>query len=118
MRLTQPNGATPLRLGSIWPLQAKAEPSPVDVRTLYDRHGGQCFTLALHLLAHDYRAAEDVVHEVFVERWRAAETEMARRGSVHTWFLQTTRRACLDRIRQRTGATPEQYEWTLPEASA
>lgn len=117
MRLTQLDGTVPLRREYVRPLQADVEPFPVDVQTLYDRHGAQCFTLALHLLAHDRRAAEDVVHDVFVVAWRAEGANLERRGSVHTWFMQTTRRICLDHIRRRTRTAPEAHGWTPSEVS-
>ena len=117
MRLTQLDGTVPLPREYVRPRQEDVEPSLVDVQTLYDRHGAQCFTLALHLLAHDHRVAEDVVHDVFVAAWRAERADLERRGSDLSWFLQTTRRACLDHIRRRTRTEPEAHGWTPSEVS-
>jgi RNA polymerase sigma-70 factor (ECF subfamily) len=88
------------------------------VRTLYDQHAAQCFTLALHLLAHDCGAAEDVVHHVFMAAWRSDGAALEGRRSVHAWFLQMTRNACLDRIRRRTVTvtSAEPHPWTRSEA--
>jgi DNA-directed RNA polymerase specialized sigma24 family protein len=116
MRLTQFEDAVPRR-DHDRPLRSQAQSTPADMTTLYDRHGAQCFTLALQLLAQDQSAAEDVVHGVFVQAWRSINSITAERGSLHTWFLQTTRSACLDRIRRRTKTPHGAREWMPPGAT-
>jgi RNA polymerase sigma-70 factor (ECF subfamily) len=65
---------------------------------LYDRHAGALMAIGLHMLR-DEAAAEDAVHDVFMEAWKKVETFDAARGSVRGWLLLRMRSRCLDRVR-------------------
>ena len=68
--------------------------------TLYDRH-------ASWMLAHAYtvlgnrRDAEDLIHDVFLEVWRKAESYEPSRAGVRTWLRVKVRSRALDRLRKR-----------------
>lgn len=72
------------------------------VGALYDAHGRAAYTLALHLLG-DRMAAEDVVQDVFVNLWRAADQFDQRRGTQRTWLLASVHHRCVDRLRGASG---------------
>ena len=72
------------------------------VGVLYDEYGRAAYSLALRLLG-DRMAAEDVVHDVFVSIWRAADQFDSRRGTVRTWILAAIRHRCVDRFRGLAG---------------
>lgn len=65
---------------------------------LYDRHAGGMLGLARRLLA-DESAAEDLVHDVFLEAWQRAESFDPARGSVRGWLMLRVRSRGLDRLR-------------------
>ena len=65
---------------------------------LYDRYGGLMLGVALRILP-TREAAEDIVHDVFLEAWRSAESYDPARGSVRSWLLIRLRSRCLDRRR-------------------
>lgn len=67
---------------------------------LYDRHAGKLMAIGRRLLR-DERAAEDVVHDVFLAAWRDAARFDPSRGSVRTWLCVRMRSRCLDRLRKR-----------------
>jgi RNA polymerase sigma-70 factor (ECF subfamily) len=76
---------------------------------LYGRYAATMLATARRILG-DPRAAEDVVHDVFLEAWRQAFTYDPARGSVRTWLLVRLRSRALDRCRaavlRRTVAEP------------
>jgi RNA polymerase sigma-70 factor (ECF subfamily) len=65
---------------------------------LYDRHTPQMLALALMILR-GRPAAEDVVHEVFLEAWERAATYDSTRGAVLPWLLVRVRSRSLDFLR-------------------
>jgi len=65
---------------------------------LYDRFDSLLMAVALRLL-HNRAMAEDLVHDVFLEAWRAAGTYDRGRGTVKTWLLVRLRSRALDRLR-------------------
>ena len=65
---------------------------------LYDRHASAMFGIAVRILA-DAGDAEDLVHDVFVEAWRKAETWSAKRGNVRSWLMIRVRSRAIDRTR-------------------
>ncbi len=65
---------------------------------LYDRYGSLMIGVALKILP-TREAAEDIVHDVFLEAWRSAESYDAARGSVRNWLLIRLRSRSLDRRR-------------------
>jgi RNA polymerase sigma-70 factor, ECF subfamily len=65
---------------------------------LYDRYGALMIGVALKILP-TRESAEDIVHDVFLEAWRSAESYDAARGTVRNWLLIRLRSRCLDRRR-------------------
>jgi len=63
--------------------------------TLYDRHAPLMLALSRRILV-GKSAAEDIVHDVFVEAWRRAADYDAARGSVKAWLLLRTRSRAID----------------------
>lgn len=84
-------------------LQAVADGDTVAIGSLCDLHGAQCFSLALRLLEEDHKAAEDIVHQVFVRLRRPVGGTGAGSLSVGEWLLDITRSVCLDLMRARDG---------------
>ena len=91
-----------------------AEPAAVlDVREAYAAHGAELYRFALRQLG-DGGAAQDVVQEVFVRAWRAAETYDPRLASLRTWLFAIARNAVVDEAR-RSAARP--WQGTLTDGS-
>ena len=67
---------------------------------LYDQHAGTMYAVAVRIL-NDAGAAEDLVHDVFIEAWRAAASFDHHRGSVRAWLVMRLRSRALDRLRSR-----------------
>jgi RNA polymerase sigma-70 factor (ECF subfamily) len=80
-------------------LLAEAASGSVDsLAALYDRYAPLLLGVARRLLS-DPAAAEDLVHDVFLEAWRNADSYAQQRGSVRTWLLVRLRSRALDRLR-------------------
>lgn len=75
---------------------ARGEQSAVEA--LYDRHAGLMMGVAVRMLS-NRSAAEDLVHDVFLEAWRAANSFDRDRGTVKTWLMVRLRSRALDRLR-------------------
>lgn len=67
---------------------------------LYGRHAQTLLAVA-HGFLRDRQESEDLVHDVFLEAWRACADYCAARGSVRSWLLLRTRSRALDRLRSR-----------------
>jgi RNA polymerase sigma-70 factor (ECF subfamily) len=65
---------------------------------LYDRHAPLMASVAQRILG-DRELAEDLVHDVFMEAWRAAANYDPARGTVRTWLMVRLRSRALDRKR-------------------
>ncbi len=65
---------------------------------LYDRHGQLLLNLACTMLR-GRAAAEDLVHDVFLEIWRKAHSYDPARASVQAWLVMRLRSRALDRLR-------------------
>jgi RNA polymerase sigma-70 factor, ECF subfamily len=85
------------------------------LEALYNLHAPVLLALAVRMLR-DRGAAEDLVHDVFLEAWHHARDFDPARGSVRTWLLMRARSRALDRQRrhmrsaqrlERFGATQE-----------
>jgi RNA polymerase sigma-70 factor (ECF subfamily) len=63
---------------------------------LYDRHCRLLLALGLRVLG-DRTAAEDVLHDVFLEAWHQARTFDPGRGSARAWLVTRMRSRALDR---------------------
>ncbi len=64
---------------------------------LYDLHAPLLFGLAKRMLG-SAAAAEDLLHDVFLEVWQHAAEYAPDRGSVRAWLLVRTRSRALDRL--------------------
>lgn len=73
---------------------------PAALEILYDRHASGLLGLALKMLQ-DRGEAEDLVHDVFVEAWRNAESFDPERGALSAWLTVRLRSRAIDRIRRR-----------------
>lgn len=62
---------------------------------LYARHSSILLGLAVWIVK-DRREAEDLLHDVFLEAWRAARTFDPKRGRVRTWLAIRMRSRALD----------------------
>ncbi len=62
---------------------------------LYQRHASVLLGLAVRIVR-DRREAEDLLHDVFLEAWRAAKTFDPKRGRVRTWLAIRMRSRALD----------------------
>lgn len=62
---------------------------------LYDRYSPALLAVGLRIVG-DRPAAEDLVHDVFLEAWRKAREFDAGRGTVRTWLLVRMRSRSLD----------------------
>src|SRR5512139_2325625 len=62
---------------------------------LYARHSGLLLGLAMRIVR-ERREAEDLLHDVFLEAWRAARTFDPKRGRVRTWLAIRMRSRALD----------------------
>lgn len=62
---------------------------------LYARHCSILLGLAVRIVK-DRREAEDLLHDVFLEAWRAAKTFDPKRGRVRTWLAIRMRSRALD----------------------
>ena len=67
--------------------------------TLYDQHSRAVLGLANRMLGPG--AAEDLLHDVFLEVWHRACDYAPQRGSVRAWLLVRTRSRALDRLGKR-----------------
>jgi len=68
--------------------------------SLYDRHKGVLFALALRLLR-DRAEAEEVLSDVFLQAWRSAAGFDRNRGSVIGWLVTLCRSRAIDHLRSR-----------------
>jgi len=62
---------------------------------LYERHSAVLLGLAVRIVR-DRREAEDLLHDVFLEAWRAAKPFDPKRGRVRTWLAIRMRSRALD----------------------
>jgi RNA polymerase sigma-70 factor (ECF subfamily) len=91
---------------------------------LYDAYSPLLFGLAKRMLG-NVAAAEDLIHDVFLEVWLHAAEYSAERGSVPAWLTVRTRSRALDRLGKSTRdaraverATNERAESTAAVAPA
>lgn len=62
---------------------------------LYERHSSLLLGLAVRIVR-ERREAEDLLHDVFLEAWRAAKDFDPKRGRVRTWLAIRMRSRALD----------------------
>jgi RNA polymerase sigma-70 factor (ECF subfamily) len=87
--------------------------------TLYDRYSPLLLAIAVRMLGPGLEA-EDLVHDVFLEAWRAAGSYDPSRASVRTWLVMRVRSRALDRRKsaafsRRTPLDPARHEQAAPE---
>ncbi len=87
-------------------LEAAKSGNRAALAQLYDHHAPYMLGLA-RLILQDRSNAEDLVHDVFIEAWRRADTYQPDRGSVRTWLLVRVRSRAIDRARML--ATARKY---------
>src|SRR5262245_37156565 len=88
-------------------VQAMASGDKTAVADLYDRHATRLFGVTFAVLR-DRHDAEDVLHDVFLEAWRAARSFDRTRGTVATWLSVRARSRAIDRLNaRRPAAGPE-----------
>lgn len=91
---------------------------------LYERHSGVLLALALRIVR-ERREAEDLLHDVLLEAWRAAKDFDPKRGRVRTWLAIRMRSRALDlkksaRVSRNAGdagleVVPDEREKTSPD---
>ncbi len=83
---------------------------------LYDRHAPHMLALARKIVPG--AAAEDIVHEAFLEAWEKAASYDPNRGTVRPWLLVRVRSRCLDFLRaahqSRVSVAGDAFWATLP----
>jgi RNA polymerase sigma-70 factor (ECF subfamily) len=86
---------------------------------LYDRYSPLMLGVGCQMLR-SREEAEDVLHDVFMEAWRKADTWDPARGSVRAWLVLRMRSRVLDRIRaparKRATSTEDLGEGVSPPA--
>ena len=70
------------------------------LETLYDRHHGMAYALALRITT-EPGLAEDVVQDSFLGLWRNAGRYAEAKGSVRGWLLAIVRHRAIDTIRRQ-----------------
>jgi RNA polymerase sigma-70 factor, ECF subfamily len=92
--------AAPAAQGDVALVAAIASGDRPALAALYDLHAGMLFGLAKRILG-DAAAAEDLIHDVFLEVWQRAADYSPLRGSVPAWLTIRTRSRALDRLGSR-----------------
>jgi RNA polymerase sigma-70 factor (ECF subfamily) len=72
---------------------------------LYVRYRRVAFVAAYTVLQ-EPNATEDVIHDAFLNLWRAANSFRPSRGSLRGWLLTIVRNAAIDHLRARQRAAP------------
>lgn len=79
-------------------LRQCAQQRPEALRALYELEAAKLVGIAMRILRRR-ELAEDVVHDVFVQVWRKADTFDAKRGSAKAWLYTMTRYRALNLLR-------------------
>ena len=74
---------------------AMAKGDKTALAAIYERHSGVLLAIALKIVR-DRREAEDLLHDVLLEAWRAAKDFDPKRGRVRTWLAIRMRSRALD----------------------
>lgn len=67
---------------------------------LYDRYSRLVYSIALRVVR-SASAAEDILHDVFLQLWQSPERFDSARGNLPSWIAVITRNRAIDRIRQQ-----------------
>lgn len=81
---------------------------------LYDRYGGQVFSVALRITG-DRGSAEEVAQDTFLRLWEHAARYDPERGNFGGWLRTIAHRLAIDELRSRRGAS-RRREFALPES--
>jgi RNA polymerase sigma-70 factor (ECF subfamily) len=87
---------TGMNIGDATLVRAIANGDRDSLARLYDRYAPGLMAVGQRILG-DRREAEDVLHDVFLEVWRAAADYDEERGSVRAWLIMRMRSRSLDR---------------------
>ena len=98
-QLLQPSDRGPAVVGDAALIEAVALGDRNALATLYDLHSPVVLGLAKRMVGP--AAAEDLLHDVFLEVWHHAGDYSPQRGSVRAWLLVRTRSRALDRLGKR-----------------
>lgn len=98
VRSTVPSGSASTGGYDVDLVSAMARGDTRALAELYDRHAPQMLALAVKIIRSP-AAAEDVLHEVFIEAWEKAAGYDPKRGMVLPWLLVRVRSRCLDFLR-------------------
>lgn len=79
-------------------IEAMAGGDRAALASLYDRHASTLLALGLRILR-NRGEAEDLLHDVFLEVWRAAKDYDTSRGRVRTWLVIRMRSRALDVVK-------------------
>ncbi|MES1208513.1 MAG: sigma-70 family RNA polymerase sigma factor [Pseudomonadota bacterium] len=88
---SQPSGEEPALVAAV------AQGNREALGALYDLHAPLLWGAAKRMLG-NAAAAEDLLHDVFLEVWQHAAEYTPDRGSVRSWLLVRTRSRALDRL--------------------
>jgi len=87
-----------------------AQADVLDVQAAYAAHGPELYRFALRQLG-DGGSAQDVVQEVFLRAWRAADSYDPQLASLRTWLFAIARNVVVDEAR-RFAVRPWQRDLT------
>ena len=96
-RLSSPRDVAPAVAGDAALVAAIAAGDRDALARLYDTYSPLLFGLAKRMLG-NVAAAEDLIHDVFLEVWLHAAEYSPERGSVPAWLTVRTRSRALDRL--------------------
>lgn len=91
--------------------------SEADLRAAYTAHGGELYRFALRQL-NDDGTAQDVVQEVFLRAWRAADSFDPRVASLRVWLFAIARNVVVDEARKTTARPWQRTLAAEPEDAA
>jgi len=68
---------------------------------LYDHYSGALYNVILAIVS-DRELASDVLQEVFIKKWKQAESYDATKGRLFTWMMNIARNASIDLLRSKS----------------
>ena len=89
---------SPVNSDDIRCVRALARGDSTALAELYDRYSPLMLAVGQRVLG-SRREAEDLLHDVFLEAWRAAKDFDPNRGTVRTWLTLRMRSRAVDRVR-------------------
>jgi RNA polymerase sigma factor (sigma-70 family) len=98
-------------------IKAKEEEA---LKQLYDRYEKPIYAFAYRMVR-DQMMAEEIVQELFLRIWNAAERYEGGSGKLTSWMFTLTRNITIDLLRKKRSRTPqqtaqeEQLQWVADE---